>query len=312
MAQGTPDYDFEWARITHAGNRGATVEETRATWDPEWHPGSVGHEYRLAKTELAVGQWVDFLNAYRPYMTDSPLDPRLRGAYIAYDGTRYSARPHTDRYPQETYWRYAAMYCNWLHNGKVSSLEAFADGAYDTSTFTQNPDGSYNDAPAHRPGATFWIPTRDEWIKAGYYDPNRYGTGVEGYWWQLGASDVPLISGLPGDGGQTNGGRGVPIDNYIMNVGSYPALGPWGLFDMSGNLVELTETIVVGDRALRFVMGSAGGDFFYDLNDRLDGSGNTGSTLLGGYTVRIAGAVPEPAVLPLLTLGILQSKRRRT
>jgi sulfatase modifying factor 1 len=33
-------------------------------------------------------------------------------------------------------------------------------------------------------GATVWIPSEIEWYKAVYYDPNKGGIGVGGYWAQ--------------------------------------------------------------------------------------------------------------------------------
>ena len=79
-------------------------------------------------------------------------------------------------------WRTAAKFSNWLHNDKASSIAALQDGAYDTSTFTTNPNQTFNDQLTHHPVAKFWIPTLDEWIKAAHYDPNRYGPGEGGYW----------------------------------------------------------------------------------------------------------------------------------
>lgn len=62
-------------------------------------------------------------------------------------------------------WRDAARSCNWLHNGKAGGVEALVSGAYDTRTFGEGPGGiTITDAPRHLPGATFWIPTLDEWL----------------------------------------------------------------------------------------------------------------------------------------------------
>src|ERR1043165_6760728 len=60
-------------------------------------------------------------------------------------------------------WRDAAYYCNWLSNGKPAQWAAIQDGAYDASTFANLPGGGFSDQRAHNPGATFWIPTQDEW-----------------------------------------------------------------------------------------------------------------------------------------------------
>lgn len=100
----------------------------------------------------------------------------------------------------------AARYCNWPTNGKRPERDAFENGAYDTSTFTTNSAGTFNDQRTHTPGASFWIPTVDEWIKAAYYDPNRYGNGVEGYWLYNNQSNTAPIYNAPWNGGESNGG----------------------------------------------------------------------------------------------------------
>lgn len=39
-------------------------------------------------------------------------------------------------------WEYFARYCNWLHHGMVDEPWAYDDGAYDTTTFYQDPPGA--------------------------------------------------------------------------------------------------------------------------------------------------------------------------
>src|SRR5690606_20365357 len=117
----------------------------------------------------------------------------------------------------------------------------------DTSTFHTNPDGTITDQPTRSPGARFWIPSFDEWVKGGYYDPDRYGEGEPGYWLHPGRSQTPLVSGLPWEGGETNGGVDLLVSHDpARNVGSYPHVrSAWGLMDISGGATEWIEQLSV-------------------------------------------------------------------
>jgi hypothetical protein len=207
--------------------------------------GSVAYEYRLTQTEITVAQWFEFVQAYGPYAGEEANSFFLTGLFIAgvsngSGGYRYSIAPGTENLPTSMSWRNAARFCNWLHNGKVRTAEAFEDGVYDVGTFTQNPDGTYNDQSTHSPGAQFWIPSLDEWIKGVHYDPNL--NGGEGGWWNYpdGGND-PLTLGSP-DVAQSNAAQWDLIPFEFLQVGSYPAVpSPLGLLDASGGYSEWTE-----------------------------------------------------------------------
>jgi hypothetical protein len=178
-------------------------------------------------------------------------------------------------------WRMAAMYCNWLHNGKATNREAFLNGAYDVSTFGPNGRGGFADQPTRSPGARYFIPTRDEWLKAAHYDPNRHGPDQGGWWEYSNSTDEWIPGGPPGahvnpnpagpnpypDGplAQANYGwdefsfRGLG-SRFLVWLGSYPdLLCPWGLLDLAGATTEWTEQIIVDvfdGPAARFLEGS--------------------------------------------------------
>lgn len=159
-AQPAPDYDFQWATITHAGNRPASVAEAPFLMEfPA--PGRVDYEYRIARTEVTVAQWFEFVQAYAPYYTGARSASAFVGLSIVPTSTDptqpagYRILNGEENRPASMSWRYAARYVNWLHNDKRPEREAFEQGVYDTSTFTQNPDGSYNDQLTRSPGARF-------------------------------------------------------------------------------------------------------------------------------------------------------------
>jgi len=210
-----PSHGHDFVTIGAPGNRNTIPKEVPL--DPTISQGKVDYVYRMTRTEITVAQWNEFLNAYEPFAPD-PRDPDLLGRYLFRNtgGGGYTPWPGTEQYPTNMSWRYAARYANWLHNDKANNAAAFESGAYDTSTFTQNPNGSYNDQRSRSPGAKFWIPSLDEWIKAAYYDPDRYGPGEEGYWRNPGSQQELLMSGYPHNGGEgqtnavtfpTNGGH---------------------------------------------------------------------------------------------------------
>ncbi len=308
-----PDYGLDWATMGAPGNRPVTEKEAPGMGD--LRVGSVGYEYRLTRTEVTVSQWFEFVRAYAPHWAaagGNPRDPQLTGWWIDHGPSgHYITSPGAANFPAVMGWRLAARYCNWLHNGKVNESWAFESGAYDTSTFVMGPDGIVLDQATHSPGAQFWIPTGDEWVKAAYYDPDRYGPGQEGYWrYPLGSNDLP-VSGFPWDGGETNAGDATyPLIG--MDVGSYPdSTSPWGLLDMSGGEEEWTGTIS-GDANRRVALGSRIAETTYPVTDFINwymmGTGFY-SSLRG---LRVASAVPAPGAGALLigTCALTLIRRR--
>jgi sulfatase modifying factor 1 len=220
--------------------------------------GGVGYEYRIGRMEVTTSQWVEFFNAaydrpredWIPFVDFTthwgavPTTPNTAG------GARWTVGPGGALLPVGNIsWRTAAIYCNWLHNGKSTAREAFMSGAYDVSTFGD----LVNEAPTHMVGARYWIPTFDEQLKAFHYDPNKPNPdGTLGGWWSYSnGSDTPYVYGPPGvlvngQPTQANAGwdnRDYPLSPFSIPLGSYPDVQtPWGLLDASGGTGEWTET----------------------------------------------------------------------
>lgn len=304
-----PSNGFGWVTVDHAGNRGAS--ESEAPFGVGM--GAVDHEYRISQTETTNAQWRTFLQAYLPfYQGDPRFDSALTGQWISVDRDgRTHMNPASANLACAVSWRNLARYCNWLHNGMVNEQWAFESGAYDTSTFTQNPDGSLNDAPTHLPGARYWIPSLDEWAKACWYDPNRYGAGREGFWTYPNGSDRLLISGLPSAGGETSAGPSMPDDLEGLPVGAYGARGPWGLCDMSGSVIEATE-LQIFDQRYRCMLGSSFGDSLWFVNDALAQSNQYEDVRQGLAGLRLCSPVPAPGsfLLGAGAAGLFLRRRR--
>ena len=246
-----PDYDFDWVVIGDPGNPPYPGPYDNRHLDLIGR-GSVPYVYRIARTEVTSAQWVEFFNALAEVDPETAWDerPLLWGGRLSEGATpsnprwRVQDEPDAGMWPCEVAWRTAARYCNWLCNGKAVEPWAFADGAYDTSTFGVDDDGFFTDVYERRPGALFFMPTIEEWKKAAHYDPNRYGPG-EGGWWQFACGlDRPPTPGLPGEpGAQTTLGLGLGIaEGFKIPLESYPgSLSPMGLLDTSGGMEEWTS-----------------------------------------------------------------------
>jgi len=198
---------IDWVTVGAPGNAAYPGDK----YGPLAGRGSVPYEYRIGRLEVTTGQWLEFVNTFinRTASGSDFGDATFWGARRDLSGHRFELMPGFDNAAlipvYGISWRSAAMYANWLHNAKSSDLAAIASGAYDISTFSTNADGTFNDQLTHSPGAKYWIPTLDEWIKAAHYDPARYGPGQPGWWEYANSSDVPPVSGLPGVGDTATG-----------------------------------------------------------------------------------------------------------
>jgi hypothetical protein len=310
VAQPVPELDF--VTVGAAGNRGTLPSERPTAFDADLALGAVGYEFRITRTEVLAEQWWEFLEAYRPYYTGSPTDSRFTSTWIGRDiaSDAYRRPVEWADFPVDTTWEYAARYCNWLHNNKRSEQWAFESGAYDTSTFTFNADGTGNHQATRSAGARFWIPSYDEMIKAFYYDPDRYGPDQGGYWQYSNRSNSAFVTGLPAEGGTTNAGLGFPY----YAAGQYPdAQSPWGLLDTSGGMSEWSETGVVGDGARRFGFGSnvlISEDLVAQTDDI-----SFGSTTSPAHTVSLGfrvATVPSTGTYALsITVFVVYARRKR-
>ena len=294
--------------------------------------GSVGYEYRLSQTEVTTGQWLEFLNAAlaRPdpieWVGTPPLwgaarDPTYNGPGIRFRLGSSSIAASLGVYGIS--WRTAAVYCNWLSNGKSFERTSFLTGAYDVSTFGTNPDQTFTDQTTHSPGATYWIPTLDEWLKGAHYDPTHAAN--DGWWLYANRKDRAPVYGPP----VTFGGNGTGEANagfllsgsrqYDIPLGSYPTqTSYYGLLDTAGAGGEWTEEI----RRLQF----SGWSRVYDGSyTGLSGSGAAAADLVNAYSddypsslatsagLRLASSIPAPLPMSIVCtgLGVAFFRRRR-
>ncbi len=76
-------------------------------------------------------------------------------------------------------WGDAARFCNWLQNGQPTGPEG--PGTTETGAYTLNGATSSSDlmTVTRNAGATYFIPSENEWYKAAYY---KGGGTNAGYW----------------------------------------------------------------------------------------------------------------------------------
>jgi hypothetical protein len=311
--------------------------------------GRVDYEYRIGRFEVTTAQWAEFINA----AMDRPSTDRIPHVGVP---VRWGAQGTTPTNPggrrfvvpagREMFaaggisWRTAAIYCNWLHNGKGTNRDAFLTGAYDVSTFTFFNGGStFTDQLTRSSGARYWIPSLDEWMKAAHYDPNKPNSdGSVGGWWQYSTtSDARPAYGPPGQrvrtvfplGPDPNGPLAMVnagwddfdfagFDPYAIALGSYAVTSPWGLYDAAGATAEWTEAYfqVTGEMFPRDRLAE-GNDWGFGLgnSDLVRSTGGSADPALQSETfgLRVATNVPSPGLgsLGVAVLAVSLCRRRR-
>ncbi len=276
--------------------------------------GAVAEPFRIARTQVTNQQWADFANAYLPYMQGDPARQwGIIGIFVDFDTTsqRYVVSPGAEQVAASMSWRMAARYCNWLCNDQRSAAASFENGAYDTSTFGGVPGRAFTDQLVHNPGASFYLPTRTEWVKAAFFDPNHSGPGEGGYWTYPNSSDRELRYGFPQDGGESIvGAENIPPYSWYLPVGSYAnTQSPWGLLDLSGSSRDWNEDAAI-DRVSRFFSGSGVRDLIPGSTDSIYQSGPSGSFADDLFTLaglRIAATVPTPTCFVAFVVASLTS-----
>ncbi len=309
------------------GDPGNTADTTVMN-DSTTGYGSVPYVYQMGKYDVTVGQYCQFLNAvakmdtYGLYNVGGPgydggmaLDFPTFG--IAQNGSsgNYSYSV-TGGYSQgvncpmfSVSWGSAARFCNWLQNGQPTGAEGA--GTTETGAYTLN--GAVTKAAlmgiTRNTGATYFIPSENEWYKAAYY---KGGGTNAGYWLYPTQSNTPpsnvfSATGINNANISDNDSDIYPDPtNWLTPVGAFAASpGPYGTFDMGGDVWQWNEWNQTVMEEYDWGRGVRGGDF-ENTSDWLAASlrcyfGPVYEAENMGFRVA---SVPEPGSITLLFAGI--------
>ena len=323
----TTMYGHEFVTVGAPGNQGAQILDNNGIGDPI-RVGAVNYAFRVSRHEVTRGQWLEFMDAQRAFLPANfgANSSAFTGGAAQWRGTGPDGlpvyevtRPDLLNIPTVPSWEFVARYMNWLHNGKKPLGQAtaadFETGAYTMANF------GVNEPVTRNADARFFIMDMDEWTKAVYYDPNRYGEGEGGYWTHPNQSDTPLVPGAPGVGETSagwswfGGGLAGPPP-----VGAYGVETPWGLLDASGGAREWLEmfpreSIGYGNEGqARPIAGSSTEGFS-------PGSNPLANDVLGVYSIgfsnanlhgfRVGAVIPSPPAGAAIACAMVFAARRR-
>ena len=219
------------------------------------------------------------LRRHRPHLVGGPLRVHGQGRRRELGQSAGELRELLGRGPVLHY---------WLQNGQRSDSDT-EHGRTRTSATRVRSRG--------QPGATYFIPTENEWYKAAYYDPQKGGAGVAGYWDYPMMSDQPTVpsNDLPNPDGGNNanfyqnqsGYSGYTLGSpyYTTVVGDFEnSASAYGTFDQGGNLSEWNEprsTRRVGCVAGRSTTSAHLLASYRDFSDPASSSGALGFRVAG-------------------------------
>ncbi len=280
--------------------------------------GGVAYNYRIGTTEVTNAQYAEFLNAKAAsdplllYNENMGIDGRggitrsghgtISNPYVYATKTDMGNKP-----VNYVNWYDSIRFANWLHNGQGSGDTE--TGAY---TIVGDPNAT-GPLITRNAGATWVLPSENEWYKAAYYQPAAEGGDVDNYWlYPTASNNAPTIATANSVGDISNPGANVA--NYVFgadwnsqdgNVTTVGSAGPlsdsfYGTVDQGGNVWEWNEALIVNSfRSVR------GGSFSGPLNVMessfrgLSDPAGVGNNM--GFRVAL---VPEPSSFVLAALGL--------
>ena len=292
--------------------------------DPATGRGSVDHAYQMGTYDVTVGQYCEFLNAvakddtyglYNSYMSSTNglygshiniTQSGTPGHYSYAVGGSYAQAANCPIYA--TTWGDAARFCNWLQNGQPKNLGEVS-GSTETGAYSLNSANDNNSLSSvgRNSGASYFLPTLDEWYKAAYYNGTKNASGYWSYPTQNDSCPCNCTAGTNNANFYSCGNGTTCTDpvNRLTPVGFFAdSPGPYGTYDQGGNVNQWSETSLDGSTRDAF-----GGDWDHYCS-AMDASATsfcssslpmTEDSMLG-FRVAASASVPEPGSISLLLL----------
>jgi len=296
---------LDWVTVGDPGNTADTTGQPNPA-------GAVADAFQIMKYEFTNQQYTAFLNsvaASDPYsLYNASMGSDVRGGITqsgASGSYTYAVKSNMgDKPVNYVSWFDAARVANWLTNGATGTSST------ETGAYTLIGGQTSGTAPATNPGATFYIPTENQWYKAAYY---KGGSTNAGYWDYATQSDTAPTAVTADSTGIGSAGSAGNFANYaftadwnsqngnVTTVGTNGGPNAYGAFDMSGNLREWT-----GDASPMLALRGGCWDVSVaslSANDRLVRS-TSDQTACRGFRLASPVAVPEPSTYAMALAGL--------
>ena len=228
-----------------AGNPG-NAPDTAVMSDGTSGYGSVPYTFQIGTYDVTNYQYAEFLNAKDPtgLNTLGLYNPNMGtdfNAGISFssgnsDGAKYSViSGHGNQPVIYATWYSALRFVNWLNNGQGAvNTET---GAYTLLGGGPTPTNALS--ITRNPGATFVLPSENEWYKAAFYDP-----ATSSYFLYATSSNTAPNAVVP-PGGPNSANYNVATGGRLTDVGAYTASpSPYGTFDQNGNVFQWNEQLI--------------------------------------------------------------------
>jgi len=289
---------IDWVTVGDPGN----AADTTGNPNPA---GAVADSFQIMKFEFTNSQYTNFLNAVDPNGTNSNavynanMGSNARGGISftsgASSGSKYAAKTNMGDKPVNfVSWFDAARVANWLQNGQ-------GPGSTETGAYTLVGGQTSGTAPAANPGASYFLPTEDQWYKAAYYKGGGTNAGYWDYATQSDTAPTEVTAGSTGIGSAGDTGNFANFnsaadwnsqDGNVTTVGTNGGASAYGTFDMSGNVYEWNDLTGAAGSSRGLRGGNWINDAFYlSSANRFTFAPSSENFLIG---LRLASPVPVP------------------
>jgi formylglycine-generating enzyme required for sulfatase activity len=299
--------------LVTVGNPGNAADTTGAP-NPA---GAVAISFQIMKFEFTNQQYTDFLNSVDANGTNpksvynTRMGSNARGGISftsgAASGSKYAVRSNMgDKPVNYVSWFDAARVSNWLMNGATGTSST------ETGAYTLVGGQTSGTAPVRNVGATFYVPTEDQFYKAAYYKGGSTNAGYWNYATQSDSAPTAVTAGSTGIGSSGSTGNFANFNlaadwnsqnGNVTTVGTNGGASFYGAFDMSGNVREWND--ITGVAAIS--RGIRGG--WFDNASNLSSS-DRGNAAAGdeydnlGFRLAAPVAVPEPSTYAMALAGL--------